>query len=76
MYAAFSVRRPPHNNQPLVESVPRRERPGEGRLFGLHGQISLNFDRGKWPCGGLKLYAAPQPGGIQPPDRLAVAKEV
>jgi hypothetical protein len=54
MYAAFSVLRPSHNNQPLVESDFRRERPGEGRLVGLHGQIFLNFDRWRWPCGGRK----------------------
>ena len=39
----FSVIRPRHNNQPVVESGPRRERPGEGPSFGLHGQISLIF---------------------------------
>ena len=49
MYAAFSVLRPSHNNQPLVESDFRLERPGEGRLVGLHSQISLNFDLWRWP---------------------------
>ncbi len=47
--AAFGVLRPSHNNQLVLESVPRRERPGEGPSFGLHGQISLNSG-GKWGC--------------------------